>query len=205
MLLHRDGSAFKVFFSKEIVDGFDRVEGGERHLDENGGPVCHGSVPETGQLLRLEDGGTLAVLANESCSRVNILSQVEVAATVVLGGADEVDGVEVGGSCKDGFLGGVFGVDLGSFDNLEALDTLGVEGEEGTAAGFALVLDHAADTHRAVEEGAKELGLFFEVALAVVLVQVDVELFLGKAFDFGEVFLADFFVEIWSFTWKASS
>ena len=170
LLLHRDDSAFKVFFSKEIVDGFDRVEGGERHLDENGGPVCHGSVPEPGQLLRLEDGGTLALLANESCGRVNILSQVEVASTVVLGGADEVDGVEVGGSCKDGFLGGVFGIDLSSLDNLEALDTLGVEGEEGTTAGFALVLDHSAHTHGTVEKVVELLGAFAFGALSVGVV-----------------------------------
>ena len=62
--------------------------------------------------MRLEDGGTLALLADEASGGVDIFSQVEVASTVVLSGAYEVDGVEVGGVGKDCSLSSVFAIPL---------------------------------------------------------------------------------------------
>ena len=36
--------------AQEVVDGLDGVEGLDGHLDEDGVPVAHGSVPKAGEL-----------------------------------------------------------------------------------------------------------------------------------------------------------
>ena len=107
-----------MLFAEQVVDGFYGVEGGQGHFDEEGDPVGHGTVPKTGEFLRFEDGGTFAFLADETRGGVDIFAEVEIAAFVVLGGADEVDGVEVGCTGEDSGLLGVLLVDLGGFDNL---------------------------------------------------------------------------------------
>ena len=84
----RNGLSFAVLFAQQVVDGFDRVESGQGHFDEDGVPIGHGSVPETGQFLRLEGDGPFGLLADEAGVGVDIFAQVEVAAVVVLGGAD---------------------------------------------------------------------------------------------------------------------
>ena len=110
--------SFAVLFAEQVVDGLDGVEGGQGHFDEDGVPVGHGSVPQAGKFLRLEGDGTFGLFADEASVGVDIFAEVEVTAVVVLGGADEVDGVEVGGVVEDGFLLRVFAVDLRGLDNL---------------------------------------------------------------------------------------
>ena len=82
----------------------------------------------------------------------------------------------MGCASEDRLLGGVLGVDLGGLDNLKALDALCVEGEEGAAAGFALVFDHSAYAHGAVEEVVKQFCPLALVGLAVVFIEFDEEL-----------------------------
>ena len=88
----------------------------------------------------------------------------------------------MGCASEDRLLGGVLGVDLSGLDNLKALDALCVEGEEGAAAGFALVFDHSAYAHGAVEEVVKQFCPLALVGLAVVFIEFDEELLLGKLF-----------------------
>jgi hypothetical protein len=80
-------SAFAGLFPEEVVDGLDWVKGGKGYFDEEGVPVCHGAVPETGKLLGLEGDGPFGLFANEAGVGVDIFAEVEIAAVVVLGGA----------------------------------------------------------------------------------------------------------------------
>ena len=98
------------------------------------------------------------LLMNPVCG-VDELAEVEITAAVVLGAADEVDGVEVGRGLEYFLLLRVVVVDLRRFDNLEASTVLGINGVEGTASGFAEVLHHAADAHGAVEELMEGFGI----------------------------------------------
>ena len=184
-----------MLFAQQVVDGFDGVEGGQGHFDKEGDPVGHGSVPEAGEFLRFEHGGSLAFLADESGGGVDVLAEVEVASFVVFGGADEVDGVEVCGAGKDGFLLGVAAVDLGGLHYLQAFDALCVACEEGAAAGFALVAHHAAYAYGAVEQVVEALGLLGSGEVGVAVGQLDVEVVLGKVFDGFELLGCGAFVE----------
>ena len=163
-----------MLLAEEVVDGLDGVEGGDGDLDEEGNPVGHGAVPEAGQLLRLDGEGTLGLFADESCLRVDILAEVEIAAAVVLGAADEVDGVEVGRGLEDFLLLRVVVVDLCRLDYLKTSTSLGINGVEGAATGFAEVLHHAADSHGAVEEGVQGFGI-------TTFWYHDIKLFFGEA------------------------
>ena len=58
--------AFEVFLAEKVVDSLDGVEGGQRHFDEDGGPVSHGTVPKAGEFLRFECGGSFGLFADES-------------------------------------------------------------------------------------------------------------------------------------------
>ena len=40
--------SFAVLLAEQVVDGFDGVEGGYRHLDKEGDPVGHSTVPQAG-------------------------------------------------------------------------------------------------------------------------------------------------------------
>lgn len=147
-----------MLFAEQVVDGFDRVEGGDGDLDEEGDPVGHGSIPQAGEFLRLEGLGAFALLADETGHGVDELSQVEVSSAVVAGAAHQVDGVEVGRRLEDVLLLRVVVVDLCRFDYLKASTTHGINCVEGTASRFAEVFHHSADTHRAVEERVQVMG-----------------------------------------------
>ena len=141
-----------MFFAKQVVDSFDRIEGGKGYFDEECDPVGHGTVPKTRQFLRFEDSGTFALFADEASGRVDELAEVEVASFVVFGSADKVDGIEMGGTCKNGFLLGIGTVDLSRFDYLQACDALSVACVEGATTGFSLVFYHAANADWTVEQ-----------------------------------------------------
>ena len=72
--------------AQEVVDGFDGVEGRERHFDHDGVPVAHGAVPEAWQLQSLQFLAVLALVGNEACSRVNKVGQVKLLTLVVADG-----------------------------------------------------------------------------------------------------------------------
>ena len=101
-----------MLFAIEVVDRFDRIEGGEGHLYEDGVPIAHSAVPETGQFKCLEFLAVLTLVGDESRGGVDVLGQVEAVALVVLEATDEVHGVEVRALLEHGFL---FGVGMGDF------------------------------------------------------------------------------------------
>ena len=148
-----------MLFAEEVVDGLDRVEGGHGNLDKEGDPVGHGAVPEAGEFLRLDCEGAFGLLADEAGLRVDILTEVEIAAAVVLGAADEVDGVEMGRGLENIFLLRIVVVDLGGFDHLKASTSLGINSVEGATSRFSEVFHHATDAHGAVEKVVQGLGI----------------------------------------------
>ena len=145
-------SALAVLFAEQVVHRFDGAEGVDGDLDKEGDPVGHGPVPQAGEFLRLEGLGSLALLADEAGLGVDIQPQVEVAAVVVAGAADQVDRVEVGRCLEDFLLLWVVVVHLGRFDHLKTSTSHGIKDVEGAATGLAEVFHHAADAHGAVEE-----------------------------------------------------
>ncbi len=72
---------------------------------------------------------------------------------------------------------------------------MSVEGDEGAAAGLALVLDHAADAHGAVEELVQLLGLLRWGGLGVVVGKDDAEALLGEFLYGTELGCGNAFVE----------
>ena len=80
-------STLQVFLAEEVVDGLDGIEGGDGDLDEEGDPVGHGAVPESGELLRLEGERSFRLFTDESGFGVDVVSEVEIASAVVLGAA----------------------------------------------------------------------------------------------------------------------
>lgn len=142
--------SLEVFVAEQVVDGFNGVECGKRHFDEQGGPMSHSPIPQSGQFLRFERDGSFGFLADEACCGVDKLAKVEIPSAIIFGGAYQVHRIEVGGAIQNGLLRGVFAVDLGSFDHLQALLATTVEGDEWAAARLTLVFDHAANAHGAV-------------------------------------------------------
>ena len=82
--------------AEKVVDGLDGIEGSQGNLNENGRPVAHGTIPESGQLKSLELLAALGLLRDEASGLVDIVGQIEGLALIVLDGADEVDRIEVG-------------------------------------------------------------------------------------------------------------
>ena len=140
-----------MFFAKQVVDSFDRIEGGKGYFDEECDPVGHGTVPKTRQLLRFEDSGAFALFADEAGGRVDELTEVEVSSFVVFGSTDEVDRIEMGGTCKNGFLLGIGTVDLRRLYNLQdCADLSGACVVEATTR-FSLVFYHTPNADCMVE------------------------------------------------------
>ncbi len=84
-----------VLLAQKVVDRLHGIEGAQRHFHEDGVPVAHGTIPETGQLKSLQLLATLRLRGDEAGGLVDELWQIEGIALIVAHGADEIDGVEV--------------------------------------------------------------------------------------------------------------
>ena len=105
-------SLLLMLLAQEVVHRLDGVEGAEADFNEDGAPVAHGTVPKAGEFEGLEFASALALVADEAGGLIDVAGEVELLATVVPYGADEVNGVEVGALLEHGFLGGVAHVNL---------------------------------------------------------------------------------------------
>ena len=59
--------------TQQVVDGLDRIESRQGHFHEDGVPVAHGSIPQTGQLQGFELTAILALAADEACVVVDVI------------------------------------------------------------------------------------------------------------------------------------
>ena len=62
-----------MLLAKEVVDGLHGVERAKGNLYEDGVPVAHGTIPQSGQFESLELLAILALAADESCGLVHEL------------------------------------------------------------------------------------------------------------------------------------
>ena len=81
---------------QQVIDGLHGVEGSEGHFHEDGAPVAHGAVPQTGQLKCLQLLAPFRLGRDEASGLVNEVGEVERLAFVVLHRTDQVHGIEVG-------------------------------------------------------------------------------------------------------------
>ena len=81
---------------QQVIDSLHRVERQNRDFDEDGDPVGHGTVPEAGELHGFQVFAVFRLQRDEACLRVDVIRQIERVALEILGGADQIDGVEVG-------------------------------------------------------------------------------------------------------------
>ena len=82
---------------QQVIYCFHWVERQNRDFDEDGYPVGHGAVPEAGELHGFQVFAVFRLHRDEACLRVDIIRKVERVALEILGGADQIHGVEVGG------------------------------------------------------------------------------------------------------------
>ena len=85
-----------MLWTQQVVDGLHRVEGGERHFHKDCVPVAHGAIPKTWKFESLEFFSVLALVGYKASVLIDKLGEVELLALVILHGADEVNGIEVG-------------------------------------------------------------------------------------------------------------
>ena len=142
-----------MLLAEEVVHCLNGVERGDRHFDEDGVPLGHSSVPQSGQFERQQFLAVFGLIGDESRLRIHKVWQVERLAFDITDGADEVHGVEVG---RFGHERGV--ADLRRFEDLAADGTVGIAHEERSSTGFAGILHHAADTDRPIQFGAFFVG-----------------------------------------------
>lgn len=81
---------------QQVIHSFYWVECKNRDFDEDGDPVRHGTVPEAGKLHGFQVAAVFRLQRDEACLRVDVIRKVERVALEILGGADQIDGVEVG-------------------------------------------------------------------------------------------------------------
>ena len=125
--------------AQQVVDGLHGVEGLDGHLDKDGVPVAHRAIPQARQLQGLDVHAVLALDADEAGLGIDKLAQVKLDALVVLDVAHQVNGVEVGAALHHLDSCGVVGVDLGRLEDLGRCRAVGIIGQIGAAARFALV------------------------------------------------------------------
>ena len=101
-----------MLFAIKVIDGLHGIERFEGYFHEHGAPVAHCAVPKSGQFKCLEFLAVLALVGDEACLRIHVVGQMEGLAVMVLDGADEVNGVEVGSLFEHGFLFSVVHIDL---------------------------------------------------------------------------------------------
>lgn len=82
--------------SQQVIHSFYWVECKNRDFDEDGDPVGHGTVPEAGEFHGFQVFAVFRLQRDETGLRIDIIRQIERVALEILGGADQIDGVEVG-------------------------------------------------------------------------------------------------------------
>lgn len=97
---------------QQVIHRLHWVECQDRDLYEDGDPVGHGTVPEAGELHGFQVATVFRLQGDEAGLRVNIFWEIERASLEILGGADQIDRVEVRGGAEHRFLLLVFVVDL---------------------------------------------------------------------------------------------
>ena len=58
---------------QKVVNSLHRIEGLYWHFDEDGDPVGHGTVPETGQLQGFQFTAVLRLVGDEACVGIDII------------------------------------------------------------------------------------------------------------------------------------
>lgn len=81
---------------QQIINRFYWVERQNRDFDEDGDPVRHGTVPEAWELHGFQVFAVFRLHRDEAGFWVDVIREVERIALEILGGADQIDGVEVG-------------------------------------------------------------------------------------------------------------
>ena len=82
---------------QQVIHRLHWVERQNRDFDEDGYPVGHGAVPEARELHCFQVFAVFRLHRDEACLRVDIIRKVERVALEILGGAYQIDRVEVGG------------------------------------------------------------------------------------------------------------
>ena len=82
---------------QQIIHRLHWVKCQNRDFDEDGDPIGHGTVPEARELHGFQVAAVFRLQGDEAGLRVNIFWEIERAALEILGGADQIDRVEVGG------------------------------------------------------------------------------------------------------------
>ena len=101
-----------VLVAQEVVDGLDGVEGLKGHFHEDGGPVAHGAIPQSGEFKSFQLTAVLGLEGDEACGRIHEVRKVEAITLIVACGTDEVNGIEVSTALEHGHVGRVVGVNL---------------------------------------------------------------------------------------------
>ena len=147
-----------VLRTQQIGYGFDRGEGRDGHFDEDGRPVGHCAVPESGQFECLQTATLFTFFGDKTGFLVNILCEIELFSLEISNGAHQVNRIEVGTASHQLFAHG--GIDLRRFGDLKrecAGDSERGLCPEGASAGFTFVAHHAAHAQRTVEH-ATQIG-----------------------------------------------
>ena len=86
-----------MFLSEQIQNRFHRIECNQRSFHKHCVPIAHGAVPEPRQFLSLQLPSMITFLADESCRRIYKILQGKFSSQIILGGADNVNRIEMGG------------------------------------------------------------------------------------------------------------
>ena len=81
---------------QQIINRFHWVECQNWNFDEDGDPVGHCTVPEARELHGLQVFAVFRLHRDEACFRIDVIWKVERVALEILGGAHQIDRVEVG-------------------------------------------------------------------------------------------------------------
>ena len=167
--------------SQEIQYYFYGVEGFYGNFHKEGVPVTHGAVPETGKFKGLEFTAFETLGAYEAGLGIYVVKEVEFTALVVLQAAHKIYGIEVSGVRHRRHCSCVILIDLDTFEDLEAGAAILACNDVGTAAGFTLVLHHAAYADGTVEFFAEHLD---SVGLTVGKGHLDAEFLVKEVLYF---------------------
>ena len=104
--------------AKEVVDRLYGVECGGGDFDEDGVPVAHRAVPETGQLEGFEGVAVERFRRYEAGVVVDMLRQVEFTSFGIVKRADEVNRIEMSGMLHHVDILRIAHINLGALEYL---------------------------------------------------------------------------------------